>query len=46
MIDNSMDNVENEDIVRAIMNDYTCEKCEDKDKIMTKTKLSQTTSKE
>ena len=30
-IDNSIDNYENEDIVRAIMNDYTCEKCEEKD---------------
>lgn len=34
MIDNSIDNVENEDIVRAIMNDYTCEKCEQKEKII------------
>ena len=34
MIDNSMDKEENEDIVRAIMNDYTCEKCQEKDKII------------
>ena len=33
-IDNSIDNYENEDIVRAIMNDYTCEKCEEKDRII------------
>lgn len=30
----SFDNKDNDDYIRLIMNDYTCERCEEKDKII------------
>jgi hypothetical protein len=33
-VNESFDNLEGEDIIRAIMNDYACERCDDKERII------------